>query len=246
MVVASLGDNIAEVLATDAGRARDHDLNTLCRRSVGEQLFWGLSWRRRYLRSSDNPSDDDSRLADDQLIRPGRVFHGEGVRRVLNAQLPQTGRRGHLRPSGPCFLELFAGCARLSSAVCDTGLRTGIPFQNKYAPCFDVSKKSVAATVASCMRDGPVWGILIAIPCTLDSVAGQRVDRTEEELRSREVLVSNVPCLLRLAIKHTIYFDIENPWASKLWRRPMLRKLVRRAGAERVGYTECGYLLVLP
>ena len=39
VVVASLGDNLAEVLATDAGRARDRGLNTLCRRSAGEQLF---------------------------------------------------------------------------------------------------------------------------------------------------------------------------------------------------------------
>ena len=91
------------------------------------------------------------------------------------------------------------------------------------------------------MRDGLVWGVWIAISCTPDSVAGQWVNRTEKELSVRESSVSNVLYLLRLAIKYNIYFIIENPWASKLWRRCALRKLLRQAGAIRVGYTECGY-----
>ena len=75
---------------------------------------------------------------------PGRVFPGESVRAVLpsgNLRRPLPGR---LRPSGPCFLELFAGCARRTSAVCDAGLTVWTPFEPDTGDTFTSRPKVVA------------------------------------------------------------------------------------------------------
>lgn len=70
----SLGDNQAEVLSHDRGRARDHGLNALCTRAAAFQLGCGMQWRRRYCKTDRNPSDGDSRLADRGLLKPGEVL----------------------------------------------------------------------------------------------------------------------------------------------------------------------------
>ena len=74
-VILSLGDNLAEVLSTEIGRARLKPLNTVCRRAAGWQFATGSTWRRRYIESGRNFSDADSRLADAGVIAAGLRFH---------------------------------------------------------------------------------------------------------------------------------------------------------------------------
>ena len=59
-----LGDNLAEVLSFERGRARDHGLNAYCRQAAGLQIALNCRWRRRYVETDRNASDHDSRLAD--------------------------------------------------------------------------------------------------------------------------------------------------------------------------------------
>ena len=73
-VVLSLGDNMAEVLATERGRARDRGLNACCRQSFAWQLAAGVDWRRRYVPTDKNISDSDSRLADRGALEAGEVM----------------------------------------------------------------------------------------------------------------------------------------------------------------------------
>eukprot|EP00959_Pyramimonas_sp_CCMP1952_P290635 6078970-Pyramimonas_sp.AAC.1 len=47
-IVVSLGDNMADVLATERGRASDFGLNALCRQSCAWQWAAGVDWRRRH------------------------------------------------------------------------------------------------------------------------------------------------------------------------------------------------------
>ena len=61
--VLSIGDNLSEVLALERGRARNRDLNAVCRQACGLRLATGIAWRRRHVESERNVSDADSRLA---------------------------------------------------------------------------------------------------------------------------------------------------------------------------------------
>lgn len=72
----AFGDNLAEVLAFDRGRARDFELQSLVRRACAWQLAADVKWARRYVETSRNPSDWDSRLANRGVLRPGAIFRG--------------------------------------------------------------------------------------------------------------------------------------------------------------------------
>lgn len=69
----SFGDNMAEVLAFERGRAVNWELNSLCRVAASRQLGCQIVWRRRHVEFERNPSDADSRLADRGFIFPGEV-----------------------------------------------------------------------------------------------------------------------------------------------------------------------------
>ena len=60
-IVVSFGDNLAEVLSFERGRATDRCLNSLCRQSLSLQLASGIEWRRRYVETKRDISDKDSR-----------------------------------------------------------------------------------------------------------------------------------------------------------------------------------------
>ena len=57
-------------------RSRNKALLWLCRRAAAYILACGLIWRLRYSESKRNPTDADSRLADEGLIAPGVTQHG--------------------------------------------------------------------------------------------------------------------------------------------------------------------------
>ena len=60
-VLLSLGDNLAEVLVAERGRARDRGLLSLARQAAAHQVAANIGWKRRYVETDRNPSDKDSR-----------------------------------------------------------------------------------------------------------------------------------------------------------------------------------------
>ena len=88
--ICSLGDNLGEVLASESGRARCHELNTGCRRSFAIQLQTGINWRRRYLESARNPSDCDSRLANKRGALSRTGFSRRFPRPTPQIQTPRS------------------------------------------------------------------------------------------------------------------------------------------------------------
>ena len=79
MQLVSLGDIQSEVLSEERGRAKDHGLNAICRRSAAIRLGCGVRWLRRYCDTERNPSDADSRLADRGVLKPGTVLRGRSL-----------------------------------------------------------------------------------------------------------------------------------------------------------------------
>ncbi|CAK0811644.1 unnamed protein product [Prorocentrum cordatum] len=75
-VVLSLGDNLSEVLATERGRAHDPALNSVCRRAAAVELGAEARWVRRYVETDRNPTDSDSRLAEQGILAPGESLRG--------------------------------------------------------------------------------------------------------------------------------------------------------------------------
>lgn len=134
-IILSAGDNLSEILAIEKGRAKDYSLNCLCRRNGALQLAADMVWRRRHVISEENASDKDSRLVERGLLKPGDIVGGSSLaRRLYRAGLkpvgpPRAERRPEVTPTrasdaasngrcpGPCFLELCACSARLTSAT---------------------------------------------------------------------------------------------------------------------------------
>lgn len=93
--VIGLGDNLSEILSTSRGRARNWELNSLCRVAAA-YIATGINWRRRHVVSAASPADYDSRLADRKIISPGEVLGPGALRRRL-AQARVSDGAGVLR-----------------------------------------------------------------------------------------------------------------------------------------------------
>ena len=97
-VVLSFGDNLAETLAFDRGRAKDWELLALVRKGSAFQLGADLRWARRYIETKRNPSDADSRIADRGGLAPGQIIVGDAPPKLrrplpLSAAVAPTWRR---------------------------------------------------------------------------------------------------------------------------------------------------------
>ena len=96
--VLSLGDNMAEVLAADKGRARYYALLAFTRKAAAFAVAGGLGWRRRkYIESARNPSDHDSRvfIVDYEVASPPGL--GGFLHAVLRHVLHHPGLLANLR-----------------------------------------------------------------------------------------------------------------------------------------------------
>ena len=106
--------------------------------------------------------------------------------------------------------------------------------------CFDLVKVSMFRALASWITHGLVWFILIAIPCTPDS-STSNVSRSAEYVRQRERLMKNILRIISLCIQYGVYFLVENPRGSKVWRRRALQELLARASAADTLYDDCAF-----
>ena len=75
----------------------------------------GMFWIRRYIECKRNLADDDSRLADQGLLRPGQSLAGAHAARVLANAAGKTSWKRNATPPGPAVAELFAGSSQFSA-----------------------------------------------------------------------------------------------------------------------------------
>ena len=74
---------MSEILAVEKGRARDYELNSICRQALSLCIACRLTWRRRHIVSEKNLADFDSRLASLSLLRPCEAIGGGEIRKRL-------------------------------------------------------------------------------------------------------------------------------------------------------------------
>ena len=159
--------------------------------------------------------------------------------RLKREMLQQRVRDVKPRP-GAVVLELFAGCARLSSACSELGLKVGVPFDINAGKQFDLSDPRVQATVLRWLRDGKVWYVHMGTPCTGFSIAATTCTSTTALELS---LTCATFCLrvIRLCMRKGILWSLENPESSKLFKWIPFQRLAERPGVFRVLYHNCRY-----
>jgi len=78
-------------------------------------------------------------------------------------------------------LEIFAGCARLSGAVRESGLLTGCPFELEHGDWFNITCPRILRLVLTWIRTGGSgWSILLRL-----APSGARHERAGASTTSR-------------------------------------------------------------
>ena len=155
-----IGDSMADILSVEKERSADRALNRICGKASAYQLRMDIAWRRRYIESERDASDDDSRFAGRQILKPGETFAGERLWNRLmqhsaHADL-QTLRRQWRQDTesviiclsdciGPRRLILAKGCTSSTSP-----LRCfGIPSRQSQSCCVGASPRCTSRPFVS-------------------------------------------------------------------------------------------------
>ena len=201
--------NLAIICSFEKGRARNHGLMSIVRRSAAYSIGCQIKLRVRYIETDRNVADHGSRIFE-RAVRSKNCKDGVRASPSLGARVRQSSRPynvvrskevgptecteschqqaalktcssssstcqiSSVRKHGsvaPAFLELFAGCARFSSAVAQKGMRIGVPIDVKHGKEFDLSNRKIQLVVLKWISDGLVWWVHLGTPCKEWSIA---------------------------------------------------------------------------
>ncbi|CAK0840824.1 unnamed protein product, partial [Prorocentrum cordatum] len=165
---------------------------------------------------------------------PPLAAAGSAARRLRHRGLRQRGE--------VYFLELFAGCCRLTAGALAGGLRCPGPVDRINAEYFDVTRAPVADAIVQWILCGSIWAVALGTPCARWSAA-----RRGGEMADSAASASGLACakfsrrVVRACLDAGAQFVIENPRSSHLWSWPPLESLLRRAAAVRVKLDMCAF-----
>lgn len=175
---------------------------------------------------------------------------------------PETSRSGdgcHLRPLAPLedmvFVEVFAGCARLSRAVRRRGPQTqawDILYDAKYDMEDPVSFARLFSELKSLLKQERLLGVHLAPPCTTWSIARHPMVRSRKwlwglphlagkaraQVLSANRVIKNVLTLIDWLIVNNVPCSVENPQSSRLFLLPFFRLHI---AAERLKPVVCHF-----
>ena len=158
--------------------------------------------------------------------------HGSSSREV-----PSAGSR---RRGPTFFLEVFAGCSRLSRAVLDVGLRVACPIEVTNGKQFDVQDRRVLRVLLGWIASGTIWCLFLAPPCSRWSAARATPASGSAACAGLACAKATTELLAAAAAAGTMVI-VENPASSSLWRwRPMAGAL-RRLGCRMFSFDACGF-----
>ena len=145
-----------------------------------------------------------------------------------------------LRRRGKVFLEIFAGCMRLSAAVALLGLSVAVPVDIANGGHFNIILPAVANTIVGWIKSGLVWAVALGTPCTRWSTARRSEPSGQTEKDGLECARFTVR-ILHECFVHNVYVVLENPLSSGLWGWQPLQRQLRRLGCERYEVHMCAY-----
>ena len=263
-LLGSFGDNLSEICAQEKGRATDAGLRALCCRACALCFATEMRWRRRFVETSRNPSDYDSRVT----AMRRKVVRGTTLRAMLPAQTARppgqwTSSAPPVRPApglapppglggtkcrhaalpatgrtGKYILELFSGSAMLSRACSETGLQTALPIDILFGQFCDLTKPAVQARICRWIRKGLVWYVHLGTPCTSWSTASQKTSPSACGLETARFTLR----VLLLCQRLGVHWSLENPAASRLWRwRPLQDAQQQVLQSYFVQFDQCAY-----
>ena len=142
------------------------------------------------------------------------------------------------------MLEVFAGCARLSSACKGLGLGVFDPIEIGNGAVFDVSRRSTQRVLLDMARAGLFAYVHLGTPCTVWSIArkgltNQPRARSREQLGIEFVFFSSVMC--QIQSQQGSFWSIENPQSSRLWKFEPIVRLRALPKAHFVVWDMCAY-----
>jgi hypothetical protein len=168
------------------------------------------------------------------------------------------GRHGQLFP---CFLELFAGTARVSRAIRRRGERA-CAIDRADDPALDLTVPDNVQVVTHAIRNGRVRGLWIAPPCAswsrarhgppLSSWCSLRSadhplglpglsDRAREIVSEGNAVMRVVARIVSVAIECEVPVIIENPECSYLWSAPEMLTLPHKFMFREIKYDACAF-----
>ena len=125
------------------------------------------------------------------------------------------------------FLEIFAGCARLSGAIHGSSLHVAPPIELTLGTWFDLSRVRVMAAVLSLIRSGRVWLTHLAPPCAAFSLAPDEKKR-KRLLKSGMCTARCAMRILRVCQEHNVAWTLENPRGSRIFHWGPLHRFMLR------------------
>ncbi|CAK0850546.1 unnamed protein product, partial [Prorocentrum cordatum] len=221
--IGSLGDNMSALLSFEKGRARDSALRQLCRVASARQIATDIQRRQRHVETDRNPTDHDSRAADQGEVLPGR---------------PQWGPPGALAAI-EAFCEIFAGCARLTAALGDSGLLATTPLDLANGPRFDILDYRVFRALASWICAWKLWRVHFGTPCI---AWGQATGAARHRHRRQGLqLARRTLDLMRLCRDFNVHWSLENPASLQLFPCAPLASFISSTDSVNILVHYCQY-----
>jgi hypothetical protein len=166
-----------------------------------------------------------------------------GLREVTS----HSARSAKISSSVPCResvavsgLELFAGSACYTRAMIDAGLRMYLPFEVNNGKAFNLSNIKVQQHILQQIALKRFWIVHLGTPCNPWSVARHKRP-TGDTMIVAMTHVHFTVAVIRACVTAGVFFSLENPKTSALFKLPALRAALKFAGAVFIEYHCCRY-----
>jgi len=138
------------------------------------------------------------------------------------------------------FLELYAGCGRLTAAVRNSGLDVAPPFERSSGEHFNIHHPGVLRQLKRWICQGRFWYIHFGTPCSSFSIASHGAPSDQSVRLGQKSLRVSLE-LIMLAHRHNVFWTLENPWSSGLFRQRSFLRVCKLTRAQGVCVDMCAY-----
>jgi hypothetical protein len=173
------------------------------------------------------------------------------------SSLPSPAQRRQTATPRRRALELFAGAGGLTAALKNRGFLT-LAYElydeeNNEQPEFDLSKWEVVLEVLQMLRSGMIKFVHLGTPCESFSILRQLFGSStrtkalpegdgtcpKEVLGNR--LAKHSAAVIQTALRHGVWFTLENPDRSLLWAQDCIKSLGLRKGVRCIRFDQCRF-----